>query len=145
MCLWAIYIFPRSLCLFCCLKYVDRSWEYINRSQTHECESWEWGRAIPRKGIYKWDFPSSVVGVKGGHPVATRSHETICSWKKNSAYTHEVALSNYFLRCKVNVVTKMILKEGKNIMPWIPISDLAVLSTSLLRLGKHSWKRSHWK
>ncbi len=27
--------------------------EYINRSQTHECGNWGWGRAIPRKGIYK--------------------------------------------------------------------------------------------
>ncbi len=35
--LWAIYIFPRSVCLFCWRKYVDRSWDYINRSQTHEC------------------------------------------------------------------------------------------------------------
>ncbi len=41
MCLWAIYIFPRSTCLFCCRKYVDRSWDYINRSQTHECGNWE--------------------------------------------------------------------------------------------------------
>ncbi len=35
MCLWAIYIFPRSICLFCCRKYVDWSWEYINRSHTY--------------------------------------------------------------------------------------------------------------
>ncbi len=41
-------------------KYVDRFWEYINRSQTHECGNWEWGRAIPRKGIHRWDFPCSV-------------------------------------------------------------------------------------
>ncbi len=34
-------------------KYVDRFWEYINGSQTHECGNWGWGRAIPRKGIYK--------------------------------------------------------------------------------------------
>jgi hypothetical protein len=27
---------------------VDRSWEYINRSQTHELGNWDWGRAIPR-------------------------------------------------------------------------------------------------
>ncbi len=47
MCLWEILIFPRSFCLFCCRKYVDRSWEYINRSQTHECGNWDWGRAIP--------------------------------------------------------------------------------------------------
>ncbi len=47
-------------------KYVDRSWEYINHSQTHECENWEWGRAIPRKGIHKWDFPCSVVRMVSG-------------------------------------------------------------------------------
>jgi hypothetical protein len=33
MCLCAIYKFPR---LTCFRKYADRSWEYINRSQTHE-------------------------------------------------------------------------------------------------------------
>ncbi len=32
-------------------KYVDRSWEYTNRWQTYECGNWDWGRAIPRKGI----------------------------------------------------------------------------------------------
>ncbi len=55
-----IYIFPRSFCLFCWRKYVDRSWEYINRSQTHECWNWGWGRAIPRKEIHKWDFRCSA-------------------------------------------------------------------------------------
>ncbi len=35
------------------VSYMDRSWEYINRSQTHECGNWGWGRAIPRKRIYK--------------------------------------------------------------------------------------------
>jgi hypothetical protein len=58
--LWAIYISPRSACLYCWRKYVDRSWDYINRSQTHECGNWGWGRAIPRKGIHKWDFRCSV-------------------------------------------------------------------------------------
>ncbi len=58
--LWAIYIFPRLVCLFCLRKYVDRCWDYINRSQTHECGNWGWGRAIPRKGIHKWDFRCSV-------------------------------------------------------------------------------------
>ncbi len=41
-------------------KFVSRSWEYISPSQTHECGNWEWGRAIPRKGRHKWDFPCSV-------------------------------------------------------------------------------------
>ncbi len=33
-------------------KYVDWSWKYINRSQTHKCGNWDWGRVIPRKGIF---------------------------------------------------------------------------------------------
>jgi hypothetical protein len=42
MCLRAIYIFPGSVCLFSAAgKYVDRFWEYINRSQTHECGNWD--------------------------------------------------------------------------------------------------------
>ncbi len=60
--LWEIYIFPRSVCLFCCSagNYVDQSLEYINSSQTHECGNWDRGRAIPRKGIHKWNFPCSA-------------------------------------------------------------------------------------
>ncbi len=49
MYLWGNYIFPRWVCLFCRRKYVDWSWEYINRSKTHECGNWGWGRAIPEK------------------------------------------------------------------------------------------------
>ncbi len=64
MCLWANYIFPRWVCLFCWRNYVDRSWKYINRSQTHECGNWGWGRAIPRKWIYKRNFRCSVVNAK---------------------------------------------------------------------------------
>ncbi len=59
MCLWVIYcipLFPGSICLFCCRKYVTQSWEYINRSQTHECGNWDWGRAISREEILKCDF-----------------------------------------------------------------------------------------
>ncbi len=60
MCLWANYIFPRWVCRFCWRKYVDQSWEYINRSQTYECGNWGWGRAIPRKGIHKRNCRCSV-------------------------------------------------------------------------------------
>ncbi len=63
MCLWANYIFPRWVCLFYWRKYVDRSWEYINRSQTHECGNRGWGCAIPRKGIYKRNCRCSVYQV----------------------------------------------------------------------------------
>jgi hypothetical protein len=57
MCLWANYIFPRLKWR----RYVDWSWEYINRSKTHECRNCGWGRAIPRKGIYKRNFRCSVI------------------------------------------------------------------------------------
>jgi hypothetical protein len=46
-------------------QYVDRSWEYINRSYTHECGNCDWGRAIPRNGICKWTFRCSA-GQCGG-------------------------------------------------------------------------------
>ncbi len=62
MCLWAIYIFPQSKCLFGCRKYVDRSWEYVNRSQTHESGKWDWGHAIPRKGIHRYGIFFVVYG-----------------------------------------------------------------------------------
>ncbi len=74
--LWEIFIFPGSVCLFWCRKYVDRSWEYINRSQIHECGNWDWGRAIPRKGIHKWDLLCSVA-----YPVALFFSQEIIYFK----------------------------------------------------------------
>ncbi len=56
----AIYIFPWSVYLFCCRKYADQFWEYINRSQTHECGNRDLGRPIPFLGINKWDFRCSA-------------------------------------------------------------------------------------
>ncbi len=49
MCLWAKYIFPWWVCLFCWRKYVDWSWEYINRSKTHECGNWGEAALFPEK------------------------------------------------------------------------------------------------
>ncbi len=75
MCLWANYIFQRWVCLFCWRKYVDRSWEYINRSHTHECGNWGWGHAIPRKGIYKQNCHCSALQTLYQHNL----HSTICT------------------------------------------------------------------
>ncbi len=83
--LWEIYIFPfpGSACVYsAAANYVDQSWEYINCSQTHECGNWDWGRAIARKGIHKWDFPCSVLYC---------SHSS-CVWGRQ--------LSRYFLFSK---------------------------------------------
>ncbi len=74
MCLWANYIFPRGVCLFCWRKYVDWSWEYINRPKTHECGNWGWDRAIPRKGIYKRNCRCSV------------GHLALWSWFSNAQH-----------------------------------------------------------
>ncbi len=47
-----LYIFPGSICLFFCSQICGhRSWEYINRSQTHECR--ERGRAVSFLEIHK--------------------------------------------------------------------------------------------
>jgi hypothetical protein len=59
-CVWEWFIYSHDVCLFCWRKYVDRSWDYINRSQTHKCGNWGWGPAISRKGILKWDFRCSA-------------------------------------------------------------------------------------
>ncbi len=50
VCLWL------SVCLFCYREICGRSWEYMNRSQTHECGNRDWGRAILFLGIHKWEF-----------------------------------------------------------------------------------------
>ncbi len=42
---------------------MDRSWEYINHSQKHECGNWGRGRAIPRKGIYKRNCSCSACSI----------------------------------------------------------------------------------
>ncbi len=61
MCMLAIYISPDWSPYSTAGKYVDRSWEYINRSKTHEWfGNWDWGRAISFLGIHKWDFCCSV-------------------------------------------------------------------------------------
>jgi hypothetical protein len=45
--------------------YVDRSWEYINRSQTHECGNWVCGCEIPFLGIIVSNFRYCVFAVYG--------------------------------------------------------------------------------
>ncbi len=56
MCLWAIYIFPGSVHIFPPAEKADPSWEYIIRSQTHECGNWDWGPDIPFLGIFVSNF-----------------------------------------------------------------------------------------
>jgi hypothetical protein len=61
-CLWAIYtVYSQDRSAYSAAgRYVDRSWEYINRSQTHEGGNGDWGSAISFLGIHKWDFRCSA-------------------------------------------------------------------------------------
>ena len=59
-----LYIFPRiGSVYFAAAQYVDRSCEYINRSQTHECRNWERGRAVSFLGIFVSTIGYSVFAV----------------------------------------------------------------------------------
>ncbi len=64
-------------------KYADRSWDYINRSQTHEFGNWYWGGAIPFLGIHKWDFCCKGGGSSRGHTLQFIYVDGCCWVKKN--------------------------------------------------------------
>ncbi len=52
--------FQLSISITAAGKCVDRTWKYINRSQTHECEKWGLRPRKSQKRIHKWDFRYSV-------------------------------------------------------------------------------------
>ncbi len=64
MCLWAIYLFPGSVHIFPPAEKEDPSWEYIIRSQTHECGNWDWGPNIPFLGKFVSSFRHFVFAVR---------------------------------------------------------------------------------
>ncbi len=65
---------------------MDRTWEFINRSQTTNVEIG--AEAIPRKGVHKWDFRCSV-GLKGS---CTNCIGTNCIG--NKLYRHKLYRHN---------------------------------------------------
>ncbi len=57
MCLWAIYIFPLLVCLFCCRKICGPILGiYKSQTQTHECRNGDWGREIP----FLWEYINGI-------------------------------------------------------------------------------------
>jgi hypothetical protein len=60
MYLWAIYILPGRSAYFSAAKDADCSWEYIHRSQIHECRIGNEARTVLFLGIQKSDFRYSV-------------------------------------------------------------------------------------
>jgi hypothetical protein len=67
---------------------VDLSWEYINRSQTHECESWDLGLVIPFLGIFVLKFRYCVVAVYNRRTVKLKKQ----MYEKNYFYLDEYKL-----------------------------------------------------
>ncbi len=45
---WSTY-FPAA-------EEADRSWEYINRTQKHDCRNWDCGHVVPFLGLYVSNF-----------------------------------------------------------------------------------------
>ncbi len=71
MFLCVIYIFPRSVYIFCCRKIGGPivGIYCISRPQTHDCGNWDWGRAVPFLGIHKSKFLCSVEKAYGTGPL----------------------------------------------------------------------------
>ncbi len=55
-------------------KYVDSFWEYINRSQTHECGNWYWGRF----SLQCWLQYNYLLTYDSYGPVHNRFHRGEC-------------------------------------------------------------------
>ncbi len=76
MCLWAIYILPRSAHLFSCSRIGRpiRGIYNINHSQKHECRNWDCSRTVPFLEIFVSNFRYCVFAVQ---PVQVRFQ--VCS------------------------------------------------------------------
>ncbi len=79
MYLWEIYIFPGSVCLFCCSK-IDGPILGIY-PPIHECGNWEAGRIVSFLGIHKSDLLCGVPQSNSGFSSFRLIKILICSWK----------------------------------------------------------------
>jgi hypothetical protein len=123
MCLWANYIFPRWVCLFCWRKYVDWSWEHVNRSKRHECGIGAEAGLFPEKeyinGIafsvwFPWGLntPQSPPPPPQPHTVCILYFDTGKDGKGGESWTRE----------KVRGAT--VHKAGSKIRTWLTVSSV---------------------
>ncbi len=78
MCLWAIYTvpgLPGVVYIFPPAEKPYRLWEYINRTQTHECGNWDWDPDILFLGIFVLKFRYFVFAV---HALFNRKSCSFC-------------------------------------------------------------------
>ncbi len=67
-----------------------RLWEYINRSQTHECGNWEWGRTIPFLGIFVSNSVLCLCSAEmAGEPIFHRFRRTAHAQSVSDCTAHE--------------------------------------------------------
>jgi hypothetical protein len=89
-----IHIFPGSVHIFPPAEKADPSWEYIIRSQTHECGNRDWGPDIPFLGIFVSNFRHFVFAVYYRRGCAAQYHD----WKSTvglERWQEPIVLSHY--------------------------------------------------
>jgi hypothetical protein len=102
---------------------VDQSWEYINRSQAHECGYWDLCRAIPRNeyinGIFLAVYTYSTVDdvfnftVKRNQDVLMRG----LSGKESRKIFHSLLRGRHnFQRMKASSIRVVLTDENKSLM-----------------------------
>ncbi len=80
-----------------------RSWEYINRSQIHECGNLKQGRAVSFLGIFVSNFQFSVFAVYSPYAIEKQDPRAIISPKQYSLNTEDFPILS-----RKRMVPKMI-------------------------------------
>ncbi len=88
MCLWAIYIFPRSVHILSCST--------AHRSQSHECGNWDWGRAIPCQGKFVLNSRYCLYAAYSCNPVI---EEEWMERKIQGSILHTVFVQSFLCFC----------------------------------------------
>ncbi len=129
--LWEIYIFPGSVCLFCCRETCGLWTDPGNILIALRHMNVE----IPRKGIHKWDFPCCV------EPCGTKK------WRKNNTL---------MLLWKCDMANVLWVRIRNKLTSWIQNRNLtnyqifgeikkksSIYSTEIIKIYYLFWLRVH--
>ncbi len=132
-------------------KYVDRSWEYINRSQTHECGNWDISHAIPYLGIYKWVFRCSAGRNKMDAESVKMLRETPSCWFHGMGRAWCPLSRKRTKEAPWNLVFTIVLRIRTRIrigsrFTWVSESGSGSSQANIFSPIKESMKRRHvWR